>query len=35
MPSARNYLLNPVHPRFGEVEVSEPEPFEINPRLGL
>ena len=34
MPSARNYLLNPDHPRFNEVEIGEPEPFEIDPRLG-
>ena len=34
MPSARNYLLNPEHPRFGEVEIGEAEPFEIDTRLG-
>ena len=34
LPSARNYLLNPEHPRFGEVEIGEPEPFEVDPRLG-
>lgn len=34
MPSVRNYLLNPEHSRFNQIEIGEPEPFEIDPRLG-
>jgi hypothetical protein len=34
MLSAANYLLNPQHPAFpGEVEISEGEPYAIDPRL--
>jgi RES domain-containing protein len=32
--SARNVVLNPAHPDFGQVEVDEPSAFEIDPRLG-
>ncbi|MEM1042797.1 MAG: RES family NAD+ phosphorylase [Bacteroidota bacterium] len=32
--SARNLLFNPAHPDFGQVEIGEPEPFAIDPRLG-
>lgn len=28
-----NYLLNPGHPRFGEVSIGEPRPFPFDPRL--
>lgn len=34
MPSAKNYLLNPEHPNFGEVTLDPPEPFDVDPRLG-
>jgi RES domain-containing protein len=30
----RSVVLNPSHPDFGEVEIGEPAPFEIDPRLG-
>ena len=29
-----NFLLNPVHPDFADVELIDPEPFWIDPRLG-
>lgn len=29
-----NYLLNPAHPDFKRIELHEPEPFWIDPRLG-
>ena len=29
-----NYLLNPSHPDFSNLELSEPESFWIDPRLG-
>lgn len=33
-PHGANYLLNPQHPAFpGEVEISEGEPYAIDPRL--
>jgi RES domain-containing protein len=28
-----NYLLNPLHPDFGEVKIGKPEPFTFDPRL--
>lgn len=28
-----NYLLNPLHPRFGEIRYGEAEPFYFDPRL--
>jgi RES domain-containing protein len=28
-----NYLLNPHHPGFSRLEVSEPEEFELDRRL--
>lgn len=28
-----NYLLNPAHPAFVSVEVSEPEPLDLDPRI--
>lgn len=33
VPHERNVVLNPLHPRFGEVEVGSPEPFPLDPRL--
>ncbi len=32
--SARNLVLNPAHPDFGQVALGEPEAFELDPRLG-
>lgn len=31
--TAWNYLLNPFHPRFSEVVIDQPLPFEFDPRL--
>lgn len=28
-----NYLINPEHPDFGSVDVGEPRPFTLDPRL--
>ena len=33
VPRQRNYLLNPAHPQFDELDVGEPEPFPIDRRL--
>jgi RES domain-containing protein len=29
----RNYILNPAHPQFGDIEFLTSEPFYFNPRL--
>ena len=28
-----NYLINPAHPDFDSIEVSEPEPLDLDPRI--
>lgn len=28
-----NYLINPAHPDFANIEVSEPEPLDLDPRI--
>lgn len=28
-----NYLINPAHPDFASIEVSEPEPLDLDPRI--
>ena len=33
VPIEFNVLLNPLHPDFGAVEWSQPEPFALDPRL--
>ena len=33
VPAEHNYLLNPLHPRFAEIAIGEPEPFAFDPRL--
>lgn len=33
LPSETNVLLNPLHPRFTEVEVVSQTPFSLDPRL--
>lgn len=33
IPKERNYLLNPVHPDMGRIELQPPEPFVFDPRL--
>lgn len=29
IPTERNYLLNPAHPAFREIQISAPEPFSL------
>lgn len=33
VPYERNYLLNPAHPAFKDVELGSPLPIEFDPRL--
>ncbi|MBI3697503.1 MAG: RES family NAD+ phosphorylase [Acidobacteria bacterium] len=33
IPAERNYLLNPLHPRFRRIVISKPEPFAFDPRI--
>ena len=33
VPEERNYLLNPAHPRFSELDIEEPLPFRFDARL--
>ncbi len=33
VPRQRNYLINPLHPQFDELEVNRAEPFPIDVRL--
>ena len=33
VPTERNLLLNPKHPRFAEIGFSAPMPFHFDPRL--
>ena len=33
VPHERNVLLNPIHPRFEDLEIGAPQPFPIDPRL--
>lgn len=33
VPRAFNYVINPEHPDFGEIEIGEPEHLEIDARL--
>jgi RES domain-containing protein len=33
VPSEPNYVLNPVHPRFGEIGIGKPDVLEVDPRL--
>ncbi len=32
-PGEWNYLLNPAHPRFPEIQIGEAKPFQPDPRL--
>ena len=32
-PGEWNYLLNPAHPRFSEIRIGDPKPFQPDPRL--
>lgn len=34
VPTEKNYLLNPEHPRFGEIALGTAERFDVDPRLG-
>jgi RES domain-containing protein len=31
IPGERNYLLNPAHPDFREIQIAAPEPFSLGP----
>jgi RES domain-containing protein len=33
VPRQRNFVVNVAHPRFDELEIDGPDPFEIDPRL--
>ena len=33
VPEERNYLLNPNHKRFAEIQIGSPAPCKIDPRL--
>lgn len=33
VPHERNVLLNPLHPRFNELDIEDPQPFPIDSRL--
>ena len=33
IPAERNYILNPAHPQFSEIEFLASEPFHFDPRL--
>jgi RES domain-containing protein len=33
IPTAYNYLINPLHPDFGKLRVQSPQLFELDPRL--
>ncbi len=33
IPGEFNYLLNPDHPDFGAIKVTDPKPFSFDPRL--
>ena len=33
IPKEFNYLLNPAHPDFKKIVISQPEPFSFDPRL--
>ena len=33
VPAEHNYLINPGHPEFGELEIGEPRPLDRDPRL--
>jgi len=33
VPEEHNYLINPEHPEFGELEFGEPRPLDPDPRL--
>ena len=33
VPQQHNYLINPHHPHFSELHISDPTPFTIDPRL--
>jgi RES domain-containing protein len=33
VPEEHNYLINPEHPEFEELEIGEPRPLNVDPRL--
>lgn len=33
VPTESNFILNPLHPEFGKIEIGEPEILEVDPRI--
>jgi RES domain-containing protein len=33
VPEEKNYVLNPAHPTFVKLDVGDPAPFVLDPRL--
>jgi RES domain-containing protein len=33
VPQERNFMLNPGHPDFQQIEIGDPEPFSLDPRM--
>jgi RES domain-containing protein len=33
IPVENNYLINSLHPDFSRIQISEPQPFELDPRM--
>jgi RES domain-containing protein len=33
LPTEHNYLIDPTHPDFAQIEIGEPAPFRFDPRL--
>ena len=33
VPGEHNFLFNPSHPDFGQIQIGKPEPFAFDPRL--
>lgn len=33
LPSESNYLINPLHPAFGEMGIGDPQALQLDPRL--
>ena len=33
VPAEMNYLLNPLHEKFDQIEIKPPKPFAFDPRL--
>ena len=33
VPTESNYILNPLHPEFGKIEIGKPEILDVDPRI--